>query len=224
MLNENFVWFGLAVGIVSVSFTVLATVRGRSKPNRLSWFIMGCVPLIAFAAEVDEGVGVRSVMTFWVGCGPMLIFLASFVNKAAYWKLGRFDIICGGLAVVAVLLWQVTGSGNTAIACTIAANGLAVLPIFVKSWRFPHSEVPWPFMSGVVNSSIALLVLKRWTFADWAYPGYILLSCTAISTIIVLRKFFVAAPSPKLSEPEGRRHSGYANIKTQSQTQPTGQL
>jgi hypothetical protein len=188
MLNEHFVWLGLLIGATGVGATVVATIKGRVKPNRLSWFIIGCAPLIAFAAELDEGVGIRSAMTFWVGFGPMLIFFASFANKDAYWKLTRFDFICGALAVVALVLWPLTGSGNVAIALTIAADGFAMLPIIVKSWRFPHTEVPWPFAGGLVNSAIALLVLDRWNFADFAFPVYIFVVCFITMVIIVLRK------------------------------------
>src|ERR1044072_7939282 len=128
------------MGIVGGSSYIVATLRGQVKPNRLSFFILGVAPMIAFAAEIDEGVGIRSVMTFWVGFSPLLVFAASFVNKDAYWKLNRFDIVCGLLSVCALVLWQTTGSGNTAIVLSIAADGLAVLPILIKWWRFLQTE------------------------------------------------------------------------------------
>lgn len=203
MLSENFVWLGLLVGVVGTSSYLIATIKGKVKPNRLSWLILGIAPLVAFAAELQEGVGVRSVMTFWVGFAPLLIFFASFVNRKAYWKLTRFDITCASLSVSALILWALTGSGNIAIALSIAADGLAVLPILVKSWRFPHTEVPWAFMGGMVNSAIAMLVLDRWHFADYAFPLYIFLSCAALVGTVVLRQRFVPvvdvrtpAPSP----------------------------
>ena len=194
VLNENFVFLGLVFGAIGVGSYLVAILQGRVQPNRLSWFILGLAPLLAFAAEIDEGVGLRSVMTFWVGFGPLLIFFASFVNKSAYWKLTRFDIVCASLSVLALVLWQLTGSGNITIALTIIADGLAVLPILVKSWRFPHTEVPWPFLGAMANSAIALLVLDRFTFADLAWPTYIFVSCLILVGTLLVRKHVVDAP------------------------------
>ena len=187
MLDQNFVWLGFVVGMIGTALYVIATIQGRVKPNRLSWLILGIAPLIAFAAEIDEGVGIRSLMTFSVGFGPLLVFAASFVNKDSYWKLGRFDFLCAALSLIALVLWQLSGSGNVAIVLTIAADGLATLAILVKSWRFPHTEVPWPAVGGIVSSAIALLVLDRWTFADYAFPTYILMISIALTGTIVLR-------------------------------------
>jgi len=188
VLNENFVWLGLFVGgLGSVSY-VWATLKGRVKPNRLSFIILALAPLVAFAAEIDQGVGLRSAVTLWVGLSPLLIFLASFVNKDAYWKLRPLDVFCGLLAVTALILWSLTGSGNVAIALAVAADGFAVLPILVKAWRFPHTESPWLFVGAMVNAGIALLVLDRWTFADYAFPAYLFGFATVLVAVIVVRQ------------------------------------
>lgn len=204
MLHEYFIFLGLLASLFGTSSYLIAVVKGRVKPNRLSWFILGCAPLIAFAAEIEQGVGLRSIMTFWAGFAPLLIFFASFLNKNAYWKLNRFDLLCGTLAVVALVLWKITGSGNTAIALTIAADGLAMIPIIVKSWRFPHTEAPSAFLGGLFHAAIALLVLNRWTFADYAFPLYILMiNAVTVSTIVFRRQIPNAVdtqPIPSFSQ------------------------
>lgn len=191
MLSENFFWLGFAIGTIGTAVYIRAILRGQIQPNRLSWFILGIAPLIAFAAEVQAGVGIRSLMTFWSGFSPLLIFFASFVNKNATWKLTRFDKYCAATSVCALVLWQLSGSGNVAIALSILADGMAFLPIVVKAWRFPHTESPWTFMGGTCSSGIALLVLNRWTFADYAFPAYIFLACVAITAIILVRPRFI---------------------------------
>ncbi|HEY6396548.1 MAG TPA: hypothetical protein VIX82_03735 [Solirubrobacteraceae bacterium] len=44
-------------------------------------------PLIAFAAERAQHVGLEALLTFAVGFGPLLVVVASFVDPRAYWKL-----------------------------------------------------------------------------------------------------------------------------------------
>lgn len=68
-------------------------------------------------------------------------------------------------------------------------------PIVVKSWRFPHTEVPWPFVGAMANAAIAMLVLDRWRFADYAFPLYIFLVCALTVAVMVLRKRAVEQPA-----------------------------
>lgn len=164
-----------------------ATLVGRARPNRVTFLIWAAAPLIAFVAELNEGVGLRSVMTFSVGLGPLLILIASFVNKKSYWKVTRFDLVCGAFAAAALVLWQITGDGNVAIALALLADFLAALPTLVKSWRFPRTEVPWNYIGGAINSAIAMLVITQWSFASAAFPVYIFAICVVLAAVIVLR-------------------------------------
>jgi hypothetical protein len=126
-------------------------------------------------------------MTFMVGFGPLLIFLASFVNKKSYWKLTRFDLLCGALSLLALVLWRVTGVGNIAIALSIAADVLATAPTVKKSFDHPASEHPLPFLTGFVSSAIVLLTLKTWSFADGGFALYILLCSALLFALIRFR-------------------------------------
>lgn len=202
VINENFVWLGLACSVTGVSAYVYAIVRGRVQPNKLSWLILGIAPLVAFAAEVEKEVGLRSVVTLAAGVMPLVVVAASFVNKKAYWKLNRFDMACGGLAVLALILWRLTGEGNVAIALSVAADSIAILPIVVKAWRFPHSETPVAFAGVLVNASIAILVLNRYTFADLAFPVYLLISALILEVVIIGRQRMVSRPVLRPSSTE----------------------
>lgn len=84
MLDERFVYLGFALVFFGGLSYLIDTVRGKNKPNRVTWFFWAVAPLIAFAAEIQKGVGLRSLMTFSAGFSPLLIFIASFVNKKSY--------------------------------------------------------------------------------------------------------------------------------------------
>ena len=143
-------------------------------------------PLIAFAAEIKEGVGIQSLMTFGVGFSPLLIFLASFVNKKSVWKLRRFDFICGALALFGLLLWYITKNGNLAIFFGILADGAAATPTLLKSYRFPETENYHVYLTAVISATITLLTIDIWNFAHFGFPLYILILCT---TFVLLIKF-----------------------------------
>ncbi len=187
MLHENFVYLGAALGAVGTITYLVATLRGLTKPNRVTWFLWGVAPLLAFRGALDEGVGVQALMTFTVGFGPLCIFLASFVNRQAYWRITRLDIICGALSVCGLVLWAVTRDGNLAIAAGITADGLAGIPTVVKAFRYPSTEKSWVFWLAGLNALITLLTIDRWDFAHYGFPLYILVICLILGSLITFR-------------------------------------
>jgi hypothetical protein len=187
MINENFIFLGAAFSLAGCLKYVVETIRGNAKPNRVTWLLWGVVPMIAFASEISQGVGLPSLLTFMVGFGPLLVFAASFVNKQAEWKLGRFDIVCGALSVLGVVLWLTTDSPNLAIVFSIAADLLAALPTLVKAYRFPETENGMAFLGGAANGAITLLALQEWTFAHYAFPLYIFLLSGSLFLLIQFR-------------------------------------
>ncbi len=104
MLNQNFVMVGAIIATIGSLSYLTDTVKGKVKPNRVSFLLWSLAPLIAFFAELKQGVGIQSLLTFVVGILPLTIFAASFVNKKAEWKLTRFDLTCGALSLVGLIL------------------------------------------------------------------------------------------------------------------------
>ncbi|HJT55642.1 MAG TPA: hypothetical protein VJ761_04035, partial [Ktedonobacteraceae bacterium] len=140
--------------------------------------------LIAFVAELQQGVGLQSLMTFIVGFLPLTVFIASFFNKNAGWKLTRFDLTCGVLSLIGLLLWYITSSGNVAIVFSILADALAALPTIVKAFNFPETESAWPYFASTLSAAITLLTIKVWDLANAGFPLYILV-VTLLITVLV---------------------------------------
>lgn len=184
MINEKFVLVGALLNIIGSSTYAWNTFKGKTKPNRVTWFLWALAPLIAFAAQLNKGVGLQVLMTFMVGFGPLLVFTASFLNKKAFWKITRLDIVCGTLSVVALILWAITGEGNIAIALSIAADLLAGVPTLIKSYNEPETEHPDVFRNGALSAAITLLTIKTWTFANYGFALYILLICITLYSLI----------------------------------------
>lgn len=57
MLDANFVFAGLFLNIIGAFSYFLDTIKGKVKPNKVTWLLWALIPLIAFAAEVKQGVG-----------------------------------------------------------------------------------------------------------------------------------------------------------------------
>lgn len=175
MINPNFVIIGVILQTIGSWSYLVDTIKGKVKPNKVSWLLWSIAPLIAFVAMIKQGVGITALATFIVGFVPLIIFIVSFFNKKAEWKISRLDIFCGFLSVLGLVLWLITKVGNVAIFFSIMADGLAAVPTIVKSYHYPETENSTIFLFGVLNSVIALLALSEWNFQSYGFPIYLLL-------------------------------------------------
>jgi hypothetical protein len=187
MLNQNFIFIGTVIGAIGVLAYLVDTVKGKVKPNRVSFLLWSIAPLIAFAAQIKQGVGLESLMTFSTGFLPLTVFIASFVNKKAEWKLTKFDLFCGVLSIVGLVLWLITKVGNVAIAFSILADGLAALPTIIKAYKYPDTEIAWPWIATSFGVILTLLTINTLTFANSGFIIYILIVNTLIFSLVQFR-------------------------------------
>lgn len=184
MINENFVILGVIIEFLGGLKYVFETIKGNTKPNRVSWFLWALAPLVAFFAQLKQGVGIQALMVFVFGLNPLLVFISSFLNKKAYWKLGRFDLICGVISLLGLLFWYITKVGNIAILFSILADGLSTLPTIIKSYRYPETEDYFIYLASVIGAALTLLTITNWNFANFGFPLYILIVCLLLFILI----------------------------------------
>lgn len=185
MINQNFVLLGAVLNLLGSSTYAYNTLKGKTKPNRVSWFLWATIPMIAFFAQIGEGVSLyTSLMTFMVGFGPMLVLSSSLLNKKSYWKISKLDYLCGALSIMAVVLWLVTGTGIVAIALSIVADLLAGVPTLIKAFKDPESEHHSVFRNGALSALITLLTIKNWSFPAYGFPLYIFIICALLYVLI----------------------------------------
>jgi hypothetical protein len=187
MLNVHFVILGAAIGGVGTVVYLRDTLRGVTQPNRVTWLLWGVAPLLAFGVELQQGVGLRALMTFVVGFFPLTIFVASFVNPKSLWRIRKIDYLCGALSVAGLAVWLLAGHGTVALAAFIAADALASVPTIWKSWHWPETESAAAYLCAAVNAAITLLTVTHATTAVLAFPVWILLAASFETFILATR-------------------------------------
>lgn len=187
MISQNFIIIGTIIGAAGSIAYLIDTVKGKVKPNRVSFLLWSIAPFIAFAAQIKQGVGLESLMTFSTGFLPLMVFIGSFVNKKAEWRITRFDLICGFLSILGLVLWLITKVGNVAIFFSIMADGLAAVPTIVKSFKYPDTELAWPWIATTFGIVLTLLTIKDWSFANSGFIIYILIVDTLIYCLVQFR-------------------------------------
>jgi len=198
VINVNWIYLGTAIGALGTAVYLRDTLRGTTKPNRVTWLLWAIAPLLAAAVELDEGVGLRALPTFMVGFMPLLVFVGSFHNAASVWKIRRIDYACGVMSVVGTVTWLVTRNGVLAISAAIAADFLAGVPTLMKSWTHPETETVYSYMGAVISMAILLLTIQHWTFEVAAFPIFIV--CVASVEVV----FVGLEPGPRLRRSQER--------------------
>lgn len=187
MLPEYFAIISALISSAGGVYYLFKTVRGQVKPNRVTWLLWGVLPMIAFVAQRSQGVEDIAWITFAAGLVPLLIVIASFLNKRAYWKTQRHDYYVAAGAVVGIILWIATNSPNIAILVMITTDFLASLPTILKSYRFPKTESPAAYAISMFGFGIGILAIQNYTFENYAFVTYLFI-ISGLLTFLTSRK------------------------------------
>ena len=166
------------------------TLAGKTKPNRVSWSLWALAPLISLGAAFDANADVwASIRVLVGGVVPAVIFLASFINKNSYWRLGRFDWFCGGLSLAALVFLQLANSPLVAVLLATTANTLATVPTFVKAWNYPETESRLIFITSFISAILIIPAIPVWTIANSAFQIGLMLTTGALLVAIYRKDF-----------------------------------
>lgn len=164
--------------------------RGKSKPNLVTWGLWAFAPLIAtgaaLSAESDLWATVRIFMS---GFGPLLVFVAALVISQAYWKLSKFDYLCGAMSIVALGAWLIADEPVLAILFAAVADLFATIPTVFKAWRHPETETLYTYFVGLFTASIVIPAIPNWNIENSAFQVYLLLANVVLFFVVLRGKF-----------------------------------
>lgn len=172
------------------------TLAGRTKPNRVSWSLWALASFIgtgaALAAHADPWTTIR---IFMVGFIPFVIFLSSFINAQSYWKLTRFDMLCGLCSLIALFVWLGIDAPKYAILIAALGDGFACLPTLKKAWQFPETETGSQFIMSLLATLLLIPSIPAWNIENTAFQIYLVIADTLL-IIAVYRKRIRFLPFP----------------------------
>jgi hypothetical protein len=176
------------ISLAGASAYIRDTITGKTQPNRVTWSLWAIAPLIGTAATVASGAEPWAVVrVFLAGFMPLLVLLASFINRQSYWRLNRFDLGCGALSVAALIVWGAADSPRLAILLAAAGDGFAAIPTLTKAWRFPETETRAMFIGSFLSSILVIPSISAWNIENAAFTIYLALA-SALMLFALYRK------------------------------------
>jgi len=185
MINQNFIWAALAISIFGNFAYIRDTLKGKTKPNRVTFFLWGAAPLVAFFAQKSGGANIQILYTLTLALLAFAILAASFIDKKAYWAITKFDVTCGSMSLVAIVLLILTGNALLALVLSLLGDFFAALPTIIKSYKHPKTETAIAYAVEIASSIIILLTIHNWVFINYCFAVYILVMNLLFTSLLV---------------------------------------
>ena len=187
MIPEYFALIGTVIASLGGFYYLYCTIKGTVKPHKMTYFFWGLFPLIVFASQISQGVGVIAWATFIAGITPFAILIAASFNPNAYWEIKQTDYIYGAIAVLAMIIWYITKEPNIALILALIADFAVAIPTIIKTYQYPKTESWKAYGLNVIGFSVGLLSIHTWTIENYAFIVY-LLTVNSLITLLALRK------------------------------------
>lgn len=180
--------FGMVAGFVSlVAFIpyIISILRGKTKPNRASWWIWTVVGFMLAASYGASG----AKDTMWVALSYLIGPFATAILSVKFGEGGwtQFDRVCIICAALSAVLWFIFDSPVVALLINIIIDGAGALPTIRKTWSEPENEDRLSWALFFTGNALNLLAVNPWTFAIAIYPLYLFVGCGIITAQVFLR-------------------------------------
>ena len=187
MLPEKIIFFAVTLNLIGHIFYIRSIIKGQARPNLVSWVIWAIASFLGVFFELKAGAGLSVLPIFIAAFGSSIISLAAILSKNALWKIKVFDIYCGALSVLALVLYIYTHNLGISILFAILSDLLAFVPTYVKAWKFPETEMWAPYLLPIFSNTVGLLIIKNWFFTIYSFGLYFVVA-NSIMIIILYRK------------------------------------
>ena len=186
MLNQNFIYLSLFLGIIGYGGYIVDTYRGKTKPNRVSWSLWSLAALVTLISQQQLHGGIQLLYTVMQVILPLSIFVVSFKDKKAYWKLTTFDFLCGLLSVIGLICLFFAKQPLLALWLGIFSDFTASIPTLIKCYTDPETEYWRTYALAVVSSLVTVLTVKPWLFANYSFAFYVMLINIVFTSLILM--------------------------------------
>ncbi len=187
-------WLVILSALISLTGSIAYirdTIKGTTKPNRVSYFVWALAPILGAAAAVAAGADLwATIRVFVSGLIPLVVLLVSVFNPQSYWKITRFDLLCGVAALVALGFWLLADSPIIAILFFAIADGFALIPTLIKAWRFPETETGYAYIAGLIAVLLVIPSIPVWNIENSAFQIYLLIANILLIGCVYRKKLF----------------------------------
>ncbi len=182
------IFTSLAIGISLFGYIPYITdsIKGKTKPHAISWFVWALVSYIAFGIQLSKGAGAGSYINLFMG----IICTINFVLGLRYGKrnIAKVDIIALVLIIIAIIFWVFVSQPLMSMLLLVFIDAMSFAPTFRKSWNRPQEETLLMWSLTIVKNIFNILALESITFITIVYPLYSFIANFSFVMMLIIRK------------------------------------
>ncbi len=184
-MKNLFVFLASAVTIVGVIPYLRDIIKGKTKPNIVSWITWTLLTGIATIAELVGHEYHTAIFTAAAVLETGSVVVLGLLK--GYVKYTRFDYVCQASAIVGLFLWWLFNSPAVAVVAAVVIDAIGVLPTIRHSWNQPGEETWISFALAGLGGVFAVLALSTYNWTNLPYPLYIALVNPIVIGVIFYR-------------------------------------
>lgn len=163
-MQSVFILISSIFALISPIIYVKAIVKGAAKPHRTTRLVLLIITVLTTASLFAQ----HNTVAIWLAGVSTLqsIVIFTLSIKRGMGGFTKSDGICLIIALIGIILWQVTKNPIVALYCALLADFTGMIPTVVKAYKFPHTEIYQFFLLDVFAGIFSLLAIQRWTFVD----------------------------------------------------------
>lgn len=173
------------LALISYIVYISAIIKGKARPHRTTRFVLVLITGLATASLFAQGSNVVVWLSGVLAFGCFIIFALSIKYGIGGWA--KTDILCLIIALFGIIFWKITSNPTFALFASIISDLAGQIPMLIKTYRFPETEVWTFYFLDVLAAVLSILAITRFTYQEFSYPLYIVFIDT-LTIILILRK------------------------------------
>lgn len=161
-------------------------LKGKTKPERATWFIWSILMVIAFFSQWTKGATFSNILTIGDAIAIFITFILSIKYGTGGFKKRDKLAIVGSM--FSLIFWYFTKEPAVALLIIIFIDFLGGSLTILKAYEDPESEtmIAW-FMAGGAGL-LGILSVGEINFILLVFPVYVFLINTSIGLTILISK------------------------------------
>ncbi len=182
-MSSLFIIISSALALISPIVYSKAILKGEAKPHRTTRFILLLITVLATASLFAQGDKVAVWLAGVSAIQSIVVFVLSLKFGMGGW--GKIDLICFGIALLGIFLWQTTSNPLLGLYASILADFTGIIPALIKTYRFPKTEIVLFYLIDVFAALFNVLAVEQFTVAQASYPIYLMIINLAMVLLII---------------------------------------
>src|SRR3989344_1478781 len=174
------------LGVGGYALYFRSIFRGETKPHLFTWLVYFLVDIIVFTAQVLNGAGPGAwvTLTGLIGTFCVSVVALKLGEKHIRWS----DWVSFIAALIAIVLWRMTGDALIAVIIASVINFLAMYPTFRKSFSHPEEESVTIWLFDCARFLIGIAALSTLSFTTALFPAALVTGNALLILMIFIRR------------------------------------